>query len=80
MLYKQSIISSKDIIIRPVVNVSALTWFIRYINDINLRFLNAVIITKNYGSPPSGIGDFSSFGVLLLKNVCLLFGFRKLIP
>jgi hypothetical protein len=33
-------------IIRPVVNVSALTWFIRYICYWNLQFLNNVISDK----------------------------------
>jgi hypothetical protein len=33
-------------IIRPVVSVSALTWFIRYIYYWNLQFLNNVIIDK----------------------------------
>ena len=31
---------------RPVVSASALTWFIRYIYDWNLQFLNNVIINK----------------------------------
>ena len=33
-------------IIRPVVSVSALTWFIRYIYYWNLHFLHNVIINK----------------------------------
>ena len=35
-----------ECIIRPVASVSALTWFIRYIYDRNLKFLNNVIIIK----------------------------------
>ena len=31
---------------RPVVSASALTWFIRYMYDWNLQFLNNVIINK----------------------------------
>jgi hypothetical protein len=34
-------------ITRPVVSVSALTWFHRYIYYWNLQFLNNVIINKN---------------------------------
>ena len=33
-------------IIHPVVSVSELTWFIRYIYYLNLQFLNDVIIMK----------------------------------
>jgi len=33
-------------IIRPVVSVSARTWFIRYIYSRNVQFLNNVIIIK----------------------------------
>jgi hypothetical protein len=35
-----------EIIICPVVSVSALTWFIRYMYHWNLQFLNNVIIIK----------------------------------
>ena len=37
---------SLDRYLRPVVSVSALTWFIRYIYYWNLQFLNNVIIDK----------------------------------
>jgi hypothetical protein len=70
-------------IIRPVVSVSALPWFIRYIYCWNLTFLNNVIIKKeNECLPPSGIGDhswcwLSCWGLLvyLLPTTFKLFSF-----
>ena len=51
-------------IIRPVVNASALTWFIRCIFYRNLQFL---IIIKTYGFPSSCIGDLSRFLAIMFN-------------
>jgi hypothetical protein len=58
----------------------ALTWFIRYIYDWNLQFLNNVIILKLRFSP-SDIGDLSRFWLSCLgplfycSQIFKLFGF-----
>jgi hypothetical protein len=61
---------------RPVVSVSALTWFIRYIYYCNIQFL----ICNCYSPSPSLICDrfwLSCLGPLglLLSNILKLFGF-----
>ena len=45
----------------PVVSVSALKWFIRYVYIWNLLFLSNVIITVIKVPPLSGICDRSLF-------------------
>ena len=50
-----------ECIIRPVVRTLELPWFIRYIYNWNLQFLNNVIINKLRFSSPPGIGDHSRF-------------------
>ena len=63
-------------IIRPVVSVSALTWFIRYIYYWNLEFLSNVIIIKTKVLLPQVLWLFC-WGplILLLTNTIKLFGF-----
>jgi len=65
-------------IIHPVVSVSVLTWFIRYIYYWNLQFLNNVIILKKYGFlPQATLADIGLFRPLLkiLTNTFKSFGF-----
>jgi len=58
-------------ITRPVVSVSELTWFIRYICYWNIRFQNNVIINKTK-LPPSEIDDRSWFWLSFLDPLVYL--------
>ena len=61
-------------IIRHVVSVSALTWFIRNIYYWNIQFLNNVIIIKTKVLLPQASMDMSDFdySVFLLQKYVFL--------
>jgi len=64
-------------IIHPIVSVSTLTWFIRYIYYWNLQFLNNVIIIKTKVRWPQAYAILADFGSLVYflpeTLICLAF-------
>jgi hypothetical protein len=52
-------------VIRPMVSVSALTWFIRYISYSNLQFLNNVVINKTKVPFPQAYVTLADIGYLV---------------
>ena len=53
-------------VIRPMVSVSALTWFIRYISYSNLQFLNNVVINQTKVPLPQAYLTVADIGYLAL--------------
>ena len=58
-------------VIRPMVSVSALTWFIRYISYSNLQFLNNVVINKTKVPLPQAYLTVAEIGYLVY-TVCFI--------
>ena len=77
------ITNSEEGVVHPVVNASALTWFIIFIHCQNLCFLNYWIINQTKVLLPQAIGDlilFGSFGFHATKyfKMIWLFNIREL--